>query len=103
MLRSSIQEGFMRSVSAPAIAVLACSLLSAQTPAPPQTARQALIEMFFGSAPNHLEKHLPDVTRKTLQKLDSGDGRSLLSEFSMFATMAKAGGEIGRASCRERV
>src|SRR5437870_11802156 len=92
MLRSSIQEGFMRSVSAPAIAVLACSLLSAQTPAPPQTARQALIEMFFGSAPNHLEKHLPDATRKTLQKLDSGDGRSLLSEFSMLSAAAKAGG-----------
>jgi TonB family protein len=92
MLRSSIQEGFMRSVSAPAIAVLACSLLSAQTPAPPQTARQALIEMFFGSTPNHLEKHLPDATRKTLQKLDSGDGRSLLSEFSMLSAAAKAGG-----------
>src|SRR5437773_8746145 len=92
MLRSSIQEGFMRSVSAPAIAVLACSLLSAQTPAPPQTARQALIEMVFGSAPNHLEKHLPDATRKTLQKLDSGDGRSLLSEFSMLSAAAKAGG-----------
>ena len=82
----------MRSVSAPAIAVLACSLLSAQAPAPPQTARQALIEMFFGSTPNHLEKHLPDATRKTLQKLDSGDGRSLLSEFSMLSAAAKAGG-----------
>ena len=82
----------MRSVSAAAIVVLACSLLSAQTPAPPQTARQALIEMFFGSAPNHLEKHLPDATRKTLQQLDSGDGRSLLSEFSMLSAAAKAGG-----------
>jgi hypothetical protein len=92
MLRSSIQEGFMRSLLASAIVVLACSLLSAQTQAPPQTARQALIEMFFGSAPNHLEKHLPDATRKTLQKLDSGDGRNLLSEFSMFSAMAKAGG-----------
>ena len=82
----------MRSVSAAAIVVLACSLLSAQTPAPPQTAREALIEMFFGSAPNHLEKHLPDATRKTLQKLDSGDGRSLVSEFSMLSAAAKAGG-----------
>jgi len=82
----------MRSLSAPVIAVFACSLLSAQTQAPPQTARQALIEMFFGSTPNHLEKHLPDVTRKTLQKLESGDGRSLLSELSMCSAMAKAGG-----------
>jgi len=92
MLRSSLQEGFMRSLLAPVIAIVSFSLLSAQTPPPPQTARQALIEMFFGSAPNHLEKHLPDVTRKTLQKLDSGDGRSLLSELSMFSAMAKAGG-----------
>ncbi len=82
----------MRSLLAAVIAVLACSLLSAQTPAPPQTARQALIEMFFGPAPNHLEKHLPDVTRNTLQRLDSGDGRSILSSFSMIAAQAKAGG-----------
>jgi len=72
--------------------VLLSSLLSAQTTATPQTARQALIEMFFGAAPNHLERHLPDVTRKTLQKLDTGDDRSLLSEFSMLATQAKSGG-----------
>jgi hypothetical protein len=82
----------MRRPLVAAIAVLACSLLPAQTPPPPQSARQALIEMFFGSAPNHLEKHLPDVTRKTLQKLDFGDGRSLLSQFSMIAAQAKTGG-----------
>ena len=29
-----------------------------------QTARQALLEMFFSEKPNHLEKHLPDVTRR---------------------------------------
>jgi hypothetical protein len=91
MLRSSIQEAFVLSLLAPVIVVFDCSFPSAQTPAPPQTARQALIET-FGSAPNHLEKHLPDVTRKTLQKLDSGDGRSLLSQFSMIAQQAKGGG-----------
>ncbi len=82
----------MRSLPATVIAVLGCSLLSAQTPAPPQTARQALIEMFFGSAANHLERHLPDVTRKTLQRLDSGDGQSLLSQFAMIAAGAKTSG-----------
>jgi len=72
--------------------VLLSTCLTGQAPQAPQTARQALIEMFLGSAPNHLEKHLPDATRKSLQKLDSGDGRSLLSEFSLIATQAKASG-----------
>ena len=59
---------------------------------PPQTARQALIEMFFGTAPNHLEKHLPDITRTTLKKLPSANGMNALEEFSMIATQMKAGG-----------
>src|ERR1700686_4105953 len=66
--------------------------LSAQTPPPPQTARQALIEMFFGTAPNHLEKHLPDTTRNAFKKMTGANGMSVLDEFSMFANMAKAGG-----------
>jgi TonB family protein len=74
------------------ISTLPGTLLQAQTSPSPQTARQALIEMFFGSAANHLEKHLPDATRRSFQKLDSGDGRSFLSEFSMLASQAKAGG-----------
>jgi hypothetical protein len=48
--------------------------------------------MFFGAAANHLEKHLPDVTRKTLKRMDSGNGQSFLSEFSMLASQTKAGG-----------
>jgi hypothetical protein len=65
---------------------------AALNPPPPQTARQALIEMFFGTAANHLEKHLPDVTRKAFKRMDSGNGQSFLSEFSMLAIQAKAGG-----------
>src|SRR5260221_8538706 len=73
------------------------SLLSAQSPSalnppPPQTARQALIEMFFGTAANHLEKHLSDVTQKTFKRMDTGNGQSFLSEFSMLASQAKASG-----------
>src|SRR5713226_4883725 len=87
----------MRSLSAVTVIFLLTSLLSAQSPSAlnppsPQTARQALIEMFFGTAANHLEKHLPDVTRKTFQRMDSGNGQSFLSEFSMLAEQAKAGG-----------
>ncbi len=90
----------MRPLSVVALALLLLSVSSfvkAQTVAssqtlPPQTARQALIEMFFGTAANHLEKHLPEVTRKSLQKLGSANGQSFLSEFSMFASQAKASG-----------
>jgi hypothetical protein len=35
-------------------------------PQPPQTARQALIEMFLGKDPNDFAKHLPDEARQTL-------------------------------------
>src|SRR5947199_2548729 len=50
-----------------------------------QTARQALLEMFFGEKPNHLERHLPDVTLRSLRKLSSPDVPSVLAEFSMIA------------------
>jgi len=37
-----------------AIVLITCSRFAApQTAPPPQSARQALIEMFFGTAPNH--------------------------------------------------
>ncbi|HEU5400345.1 MAG TPA: hypothetical protein VFU86_03245 [Terriglobales bacterium] len=57
-----------------------------------QTARQALIEMFFGPAPDHFEKHLPDITRRSLAKLNSPGGQNVLAEFSMIAMQMKAGG-----------
>lgn len=66
--------------------------VSAQTQQAPQTARQALIEMFFGTAPNHLEKHLSDSTRNTFKRMSGEGGMSMLDEFSMFANMTKAGG-----------
>lgn len=72
--------------------LLLLSTLNAQTQQAPQTARQALIEMFFGTAPNHLEKHLADSTRNTFKRMSGAGGMSMLDEFSMFANMAKAGG-----------
>jgi TonB family protein len=59
--------------------------------APPQTARQALIEMFFGEAPNHAEKHLPDVTRQSFEKVDGKNGQSVRGLFSGLAEQAKTG------------
>lgn len=80
-----------------ALALLVSSSLCAQTatshPAPPQTARQALIEMFFGQGPDHLEKHLSDNTLRTYQKLGGANGQGGLDAFSMFAMQAKSGKE----------
>ena len=56
----------------------------------PQTARQALIEMFFGETPNHLEKHLSEATKKSLNKF--GGRQSYFSEFGMFAAQIRQGG-----------
>ena len=45
-----------------------CISIVAQIPAtpPPQSARQALIEMFMGKGADDFQKHLPDLTRQTL-------------------------------------
>jgi hypothetical protein len=64
----------------------------AQTSQPPQSARQALLEMFFGQGPNHLEKHLPEITKKALRPLDSGGGPSFLTELGAIGMQAKAAG-----------
>jgi hypothetical protein len=48
--------------------------------------------MFLGQRADHLQKHLPDVTRRSFQKMDTGNGQSLLTEFSMLASQAKAAG-----------
>jgi len=82
----------MRRLFAWLLPLLLLSALNAQTPQAPQTARQALIEMFFGAAPNHLEKHLPDATRSAFKRMSGAGGMSMLDEVSAFANMTKAGG-----------
>ncbi len=76
-----------------ALALLLSSSVHGQTApsqaAPPQTARQALIEMFFGQAPDHLERHLPDVTRRAFQNLQDANGQSVLGAFSLLARQAQ--------------
>jgi TonB family protein len=79
-----------------ALLTLVSSFAGAQTAPsqapPPQTARQALIEMFFGQAPDHLEKHLPDNTRRTFEKLGGANGQSGFGAFSLLAAQARSGG-----------
>ncbi|MFZ0317694.1 MAG: energy transducer TonB [Candidatus Sulfotelmatobacter sp.] len=77
-----------------AFVLFASSMLGAESAPPqstaaPQTARQALIEMFFGQAPNHLEKHLPDVTRQALHEMQEANGESYVSMFSLLAKQAQ--------------
>jgi hypothetical protein len=88
------------------IVVLVCVLLSnvlssigqtaqpTATPQPPQSARQALLKMFLGEGPNHLEKHLPEITKKALRGVDSGGSSNPLAEFVSIGTQARAGGNL---------
>jgi len=73
------------------VSLFAVAQTAAPQAAPPQTARQALIEMFFGQAPDHMEKHLPDITRRTFEKLGGANGQSGLAMFSLLAAQSKAG------------
>lgn len=67
------------------------TLVLAQKPAP-QSARQALIEMFFGNKPNHLERHLADVTKKSFARMNSSESQNLLSELSSLSSQMQASG-----------
>jgi hypothetical protein len=58
--------------------------VAADAPAP-QSARQALIEMFFSSTPGTMEKHLPEVTRTALKNAQPGSGASMLNAFTTLA------------------
>jgi hypothetical protein len=79
-----------------AVFVLFSSLLFAQSAplksASSQTARQALIEMFFGDAPNHMERHLPEATKKSLNKFGGAGGRSYFSDFAMLTNQIRQEG-----------
>ncbi len=59
----------------------------------PQTARQALIEMFFGKTPGSLEKHLPDAFREALGKATAGQSNSTLATFALLASQLQANGQ----------
>jgi TonB family protein len=80
-----------------ALAVLISSSADAQTvtsqATPPQTARQALIEMLFGQAPDHMERHLPDTTLRTYRRMGGVNGQSGLGVFSLLSAQAKSRGE----------
>jgi len=70
--------------------VLLIGLSTAQQPAP-QTARQALLEMFFSKTPGTFEKHLPQATRAALPK--AGTYPPFLGGFSMLTAQVGARGQ----------
>ncbi len=62
----------------------------AQTGAAPQTARQALIGMFFSKMPGTLVKHLPMATRTALEKTGA---LASLQQYSTMATQLQTQGK----------
>lgn len=68
-----------------------CSVgLNGQQASAPQTARQALLEMFFSKTPGTFVKHLPVVTRAALEK--SGALASL-QQYSLLASQLQSQGQ----------
>jgi hypothetical protein len=59
----------------------------------PQTARQALLEMFFGKTPGTFESHLQQATRAALRKAGTTSGASMLSGFSMLTGQLNSRGQ----------
>jgi hypothetical protein len=62
----------------------------AQNAGAPQTARQALIEMFFSKTPGTLAKHLPAATRAAL---DKSGALSSMQQYSLFLTQLQTQGQ----------
>jgi hypothetical protein len=86
---SRLAEGALRNVCFVLIAVLAIGIPSTgQTPAstsqapPPQTARQALIEMFTGKSPDAFVKHLPAAASQALLHKGEMPGNSMVQRIS---------------------
>ena len=65
---------------AASIALLCAACSWGQTATAPQTARQALLEMFFSKTPGSFVKHLPTATRAALEK--SG-GLATVQQYSL--------------------
>src|SRR5262245_19807618 len=81
-----------------ALTVLASSLASAQlvdrTQAPPQTPRQALIEILQSKDGSAIEKHLPEVTKKKLRELRVlGPGSAVMIHDTGFAGLIRSSGD----------
>ena len=73
-----------------AIIILWATGSSAQQPAGPQTARQALLEMFFSKTQGTFIKHLPAATRTALENSGAMAG---LQQYSLLASQLQTQGQ----------
>ncbi len=73
-----------------ALALMLCVVrLHAQSAPAPQTPRQALIEMFFSTTQGTFIKHLPELTRTSLEKAGALDN---MQQYSTFVSQIHAEG-----------
>jgi hypothetical protein len=71
----------------PVVLLAETSESHSDTPEATQTARQALLEMFFSKSPGTIMKHLPAATRAVLEKAGSSAG---LNQYAMVASQLQA-------------
>ncbi len=71
------------------LTLCSAGLWAQQSGAAPQTARQALLEMFFSKTPGTFAKHLPTATRTALE--NSG-GLATLQQYSLMASRLQTQG-----------
>ncbi len=69
------------------------SIAQTATPPPPQSARQALIEMFLGKGENDFQKHLPDAARQTLIHKGEDPDTSVILKISTIGRQLVAQGQ----------
>src|SRR5258708_2915320 len=63
-------------------------------PPPPQTARQALIEMFMGKSPDAFVKHLPKVANQALLRKGENAETSMAQKIAMIGHQFAAQGHV---------
>src|SRR3954470_11877520 len=64
------------------------------TPPPPQSARQALLEMLFGKGENDFQKHLPEDARQRLIRKGETPESSTILRVSTFGQMFSQGKKV---------
>jgi hypothetical protein len=82
------------------VTLAGCLALPAQTPSaqsatppPPQSARQALIEMFLGKGQNDFQKHIPDAACQTLIHKGDDPDTSVILKISTIGRQMVAQGQ----------
>src|ERR1700676_1397621 len=77
------------------LAAAGWAVADAQVQAPPQTARQALLEMLLAKSPGAFEKHLPEAARKFLLQGDDASSTPILWELtSLRRGIVNSGGQL---------